>query len=405
MNLEKTSKAKALRFIYGLVFIDLMSLGMIVPVVQPLIQKITGQTPDNIIILNGALLAFYGLAGFLFAPLMGALSDRFGRRPFLLLAMAGLAIDHIFLVSTSSVFWVFFARGVAGICGESYGVAMAYVADITDASERTKEYGRLGMMWALGFIFGPAVGGLLGDVDVRLPFYFAAALCVCNLIYGCFYLPETLQPSARTSRVTWAQANPLAIFTGFAHHPLIWRLAIVVFLSNFAFQTLIANWNLFLQYQMGWGIKEIGLMLMLVGLLAAAAQGGLMAPLSRWLGDKRLLMLGLFLQAAEMFITGYATTFNVLLLATIVGALAIVVHPTYSSIASQTVGANEQGAVQGAVIGMESVTVVIAPLVSAWVFDYFTHNGWQSGGAVMYFGGVMALLAMLMLVWVKLPVR
>ena len=152
MIFKKSNQAAALRFIYVLVFIDLMSIGMIIPVVQPLIQDITGQPADNIIMLNGWLLALYGLTSFLFAPLMGTLSDRFGRRPLLLLSMLGLAVDHLFLANASSLVWIFIARAFAGICGESYVVAMAYVADITPVEQRTKRYGQLGMMWALGFI-------------------------------------------------------------------------------------------------------------------------------------------------------------------------------------------------------------------------------------------------------------
>jgi len=362
--------------------------------VQPLLQSITGEPVDNIIMLNGYLLALYGVTSFLFAPLMGALSDRFGRRPLLLLSMLGLAIDHVFLANASSLFWVFVARAFAGICGESYVVAMAYLADITDTSERTKSYGRLGMMWALGFILGPAIGGLLGDVDVRLPFYVAAALCLMNLVYGYFVVTESFAREQRSSRISMAQVNPLAVFTGFAHAPVVWRLAVVAFLSGLAFQALITNWNLFLQYQMHWGAKEIGLLLMFVGLMGALVQGGLMGVLVKRFGEGRLLMIGLLSQAAEMFLIGSATTLFVLLLATVVGALMNVVHPLMSSMVSQAVNDDEQGVAQGAVAGIDSLTVIVGPLASAWVFDYFTHAQIPMAGAVMHYGGVMALLAM-----------
>jgi MFS transporter, DHA1 family, tetracycline resistance protein len=393
MTFSISQKAAAMRFIYLLVFIDMMSIGMIIPVVQPLLQSITGEPADNIIMLNGYLLALYGMTSFLFAPLMGALSDRFGRRPLLLLSMLGLAIDHVFLANAPSLFWVFVARAFAGICGESYVVAMVYLADITESEERTKSYGQLGMMWALGFILGPAIGGLLGDVDVRLPFYFAAALCVGNLIYGYFVVPESLPREQRSARISLSQANPLAVFTGFIHVPVVWRLAVVVFLSGLAFQALITNWNLFLQHQMSWGAKEIGLLLMFVGLMGAAVQGGLMDVLAKRWGERRLLMVGLISQAAEMFLIGSATTLWVLLIATVVGALMNVVHPLMSSMVSQAVSDDEQGAAQGAIAGIESLTVIIGPLASAWVFEYFTHGSWQWAGAVMHYGGLMAALA------------
>ena len=397
MTFSVSQKTAAMRFIYVLVFIDMMSIGMIVPVVQPLLQSITGQPVDNIIMLNGYLLALYGVTSFLFAPLMGALSDRFGRRPLLLLSMLGLAIDHVFLANATSLFWVFVARAFAGICGESYVVAMAYLADITDTDERTKSYGRLGMMWALGFILGPAIGGLLGDVDVRLPFYFAAVLCLVNLVYGYFVVPESLPREQRSVRVSLMKANPLAVFTGFVHVPVLWRLAVVVFLSGLAFQALITNWNLFLQHQMGWGAKEIGLLLTFVGLMGAAVQGGLMDVLAKRFGERRLLMVGLMSQAAEMFLIGSATTLFVLLVATVVGALMNVVHPLMSSMVSQAVSDDEQGAAQGAIAGIESLTVIIGPLASAWVFDYFTHTQTLWAGVVMHYGGAMALLALVCL--------
>lgn len=393
MTFKNQSKASALRFIYVLVFIDMMSIGMIVPVVQPLIQNITGQPPERIIMLNALLLALYGLTSFLFSPLMGVLSDRWGRRPLLLLSMLGLALDHLFLAHAPSLFWIFIARALAGICGESYVVAMAYLADMTEPDERAEYFGKLGMMWALGFILGPAIGGFLGDVNVRLPFYFAALLCVGNLIYGYFKAPETLAVAQRTTHFSFAKANPFAVFTGFVHRPEVWRLAAVVFFSGLAFQTLISNWNLFLQYQMKWGASQIGLLLTFVGILGACVQGGLMGRLSRLLGDGRLLWMGLVSQAAEMFLLGSAHTLSVLLCATVVGALSNVVHPLTSSMVSQAVGEDEQGAAQGALTGVESLTIVIGPLLSAWVFEYFTQAGMDWSGAVMHYGGVMALFA------------
>ena len=237
---------------------------------------------------------------------------------------------------------------------------------------------------------------------MRLPFYGAALLSLINLVYGYFVLPESLPKSRRTKNISMRQANPLAAFTGFTHQPMIVRLVLISFFSGLAFQALLTNWNIFLQTKFDWGAREIGLLLMFVGIIGALVQGGLMNALNQRFGEWRLLMIGLLAQAIEMFTTGGATVIWVLLAGTVVGGLMNVVHPTVSSLASQSVGESEQGAIQGAIAGIDSVAGIVGPLLSAWVFDAVMRAFGVPDG-VMHFGGIMALIAAGVLWWTMRP--
>src|SRR5262245_7177289 len=289
-----TDKKAAIGFIFITLLIDVMGWGLIIPVMPKLIAQLEN-IPINEASSYGAWLLFaYAVTQFLFAPVIGNLSDKYGRRPVLLASLLGFGVDYLFLALAPAYGWLFLGRVIAGITGASFTTASAYIADISTAETRTKNFGLIGAAFGLGFIIGPALGGLLSGLGIRAPFYAAAGLCLLNTLYGYFVLPESLSKENRRN-FHWKRANPVGSLQLLKRYPAIGGLAISFFLIYIAAQSVQANWNFFTIYRFNWSEKMVGISLAVVGVLVGAVQGGLTRVVNPKLGNEKSIYLGLIL--------------------------------------------------------------------------------------------------------------
>src|SRR5688572_6754261 len=269
-----TGKKAAVGFIFITLLIDVMGWGLIIPVMPELIAQLRNITINEASPYGAWLLSAYAITQFLFAPVIGNLSDKFGRRPVLLGSMLGFGVDYLFLALAPAYGWLFLGRVVAGITGASFTTATAYIADISTPETKAKNFGLVGAAFGLGFIIGPALGGLLSGLGIRAPFYAAAGLCLLNALYGYFVLPESLSKENRRS-FHWKRANPLGSLQLLKRYPAISGLALSFFLIYMASQAVQSNWSFFTIYRFNWSEKMVGISLAVVGLLVGAVQGGL----------------------------------------------------------------------------------------------------------------------------------
>ena len=307
-------------FIFVTVLLDMLALGIIVPVLPALVVSFRGGDTAS-----GA--AIYGLFGttwaamqFIFSPVLGSLSDRFGRRKVILLSNVGLGLDYVLMAAAPSLWWLFVGRVVSGITASSFPTATAYIADVTPPDERAARFGLLGVAFGVGFIVGPAAGGLLGDVSLRAPFWGAAALSLANAAYGFFILPESLPPDRR-SPFHWRRANPIGAVRMLRSDPELFALGCAGFCAMLAHDSLPTTFVLYTNYRYGWGQKMVGLVLALVGVASIVVQGGLVGRLVRWFGERKAMAVGLLSGAAAMFVYGLATTGAVFMIGIVMTAL------------------------------------------------------------------------------------
>lgn len=370
----------SLPFILITVFIDVLGIGLMLPVLPALIGDLTG-SPDLQSWWYGALLVTYGLVQFLCVPLLGALSDRYGRRPVLLLSIFGLGVSYLITATTHSLPLLVLSRVISGATGASFTVASAYVADITPPEQRGRGFGAIGAAFGMGFIFGPVIGGLLGDIDLRLPFFVAAALSLLNWLYGYFVLPESL-PADKRAPVTLRRANPLGALSHLAQlrgaGGLVWVFAITML----AQWVLHSSWVLYTSFRFGWEPKQNGMALFLVGVNAALVQGVLLGRLIRRFGEKRLAMLAM--SSATVAYCGYGLVTQdwmmyVLILANF---LSFASAPSLQALVSQSAAVHEQGVTQGALNAITSVMTVVGPLLSTPLLALVSHlppGDWRMG--------------------------
>jgi len=284
----------AVGFIFITLLIDVMGWGLIIPVMPKLISSLKGIEVNEASSYGALLLSAYAITQFIFAPVIGNLSDKYGRRPVLLSSLLGFGIDYIFLALAPTYGWLFVGRIIAGITGASFTTAAAYIADVSTAETRAKNFGMIGAAFGLGFVIGPAVGGLLAGLGVRAPFYAAAALCLLNGLYGYFVLPESLSKENRRP-FEWKRANPLGSLQFLKRTPGIGSLAISYFLIYLAAQAVQGNWSFFTIYRFNWSEGMVGISLAVVGLLVGAVQGGLTRVINPKLGNAKSIYLGLLL--------------------------------------------------------------------------------------------------------------
>jgi len=370
-----SARPAALRFILFAVLLDALGIGLIIPVLPAVVDALNTGTGRETATVYGLLVGTYALAQFLCAPLIGALSDRFGRRPVLLVSIATLGINFAATYWAPTLAWLFATRLLSGATAANVTAANAYVADVSDAGvDRARNFGRVGAMFGIGFVVGPALGGVLGETDPRLPFLVAAGLCALNVLYGVVVLPESLPPGRRRP-VDVSRLNPVGALAALGRYPAVGRLAVVVGLTAVAQYALHASWVLYTGERYGWGPRANGLSLMAVGVFMAGVQGGLIGRLSTAFGDRRLLMLGLACAAAAQAGMGLAPTAAWFFAALPLAALGGVAGPSAQSLVTQRVPAGEQGAVQGALASLSSLAAVVSPLGATTLLAHFTQRG------------------------------
>jgi DHA1 family tetracycline resistance protein-like MFS transporter len=371
----------AVRFIYVTVFLDVLGIGIAIPVLPALVGELSGSRELQAS-WYGVLGASYGLMQFLCAPLLGALSDRFGRRPILLLSTMGLGTNYLLSALAGSLPVLLLARVLGGATASSLSVASAYVADSTTPEERTKYLGLIGACFGLGFVMGPMMGGLLGSINLQLPFLVAAGLALLNTAYGFFVLPESL-PQDKRRAFDPKSATPLTVFKNLSSLKAIGGLLWVYAGVTFAQLILQSTWALYTAFRFSWGPRNTGMTLFLVGLMAVIVQGGLLVRLTRLLGETRLVLLGLASGTVAYFSFGAVTEGHWLYAIIVCNLLSYGVAPTLQSIISRHVPEDEQGVTMGSLQSLASLMLVVAPLVGTTLLGQTSHlpaNDWRVGG-------------------------
>lgn len=353
------------------VFIDMVGMGIALPILPRLIEEMLGGAASRASLFYGVLVGIYCLMNFVASPMLGALSDAVGRRPVILISLAALGIDYVILALAPNLWWLVGARVLAGALGATYTAAAAYIADISPPEKRAQGFGLMGVAFGIGFIAGPVIGGLLGEIGPRLPFFAAAGLSLVNCLFGIFVLPESLKPENRRP-FDLRRANPLAAFVKAARYPVVGSLIAIAILTNFAERGMEATWVLYTGYRYHWGPLDVGLSLAFIGLLVAAVQGGLIRVLVPYLGEWRTLILGLIAAAGSFTLYAFATDgwmAYIIIVCHIVGWGCC--GPTIQGLASKAVPASEQGVVQGVFMAIATASGIVAAPVSAALFAWF----------------------------------
>ena len=387
----------ALGFIFVTLFLDIIGIGLIIPVLPKLIESFTGNNIQQASSTYGILGAIYALMQFLFAPVLGSLSDQYGRRPVILLSLLGAGLDYILLAFAPNLAWLFVGRIVAGITAANITSVTAYIADITPPEKRAQNFGLVGMAFGLGFIVGPAIGGLLGNVGLRVPFLVVSGITLLNLLYGFFVLPESLAPEHRR-KFEWARANPIGSLAALGRYPIVLGLAATLVLTFLAQNILQSIWVLYTGYRFSWGPGEVGASLAVVGLSAAIVQGGLIRQIVPRLGDRRSVIVGLAVSAVSFLLYGLATQGWMMYAIPFLGAFGAIAGPSIQGIVSNQIEPNEQGAVQGSLSSLSALTGVVGPLVATNVFSFFIGESapFSLPGAPFFLGSAFIAVGLLL---------
>ncbi len=393
----KTSKSAAIGFIFITLTIDVIGWGLIIPVMPKLLSELKHIPINETSTWGGLLVSVFALMQFIFAPLMGNLSDRFGRRPVILLSLLGFCVDYIILALAHNYALLFVGRVLAGITGASFTAASAYIADVSTNENRAKNFGLIGAAFGLGFVLGPALGGLLASLGLRAPFYAAAILCFINFLYGYFVLPESLKPENRRP-FNWLKANPVGSFLFFIKHKEITGLVagfIFIYLAAHAVQS---NWSYFTMFVFNWTETQVGISLAIVGVLVFLVQGGLIRIINPKLGDEKSTYLGLILYAVGLTLFAFANQSWMMYAFLVPYCLGGIAGPALQSIITKHIPKNEQGELQGGLTSLMSFTSIIGPLIMTGLFNYTTHKE-----SAIHFPGAPFLLGavfMLISVWI-----
>jgi MFS transporter, DHA1 family, tetracycline resistance protein len=383
----------AFAFIFVTVMLDMLGLGIIIPVLPHLIVDLIGGSIARAAVWTSAFGSVYMLMQFVFSPVQGTLSDRYGRRTVILISNFGLGVDFIVMALTPVIGLLFVGRAVAGICSASFSTANAYIADIVPKEKRAAAFGAMGGAFALGFIVGPALGGFLGHISLRLPFWVASALSLVNFCYGFFVLPESLPPERRTKRFDWRHANPFGALVLLRRYPQVFALAAVFFLINLAQFSLNSTYVLYADYRYGWDTQIVGYTLALVGFCSGLVQAVLVRQLMPKLGERRMIMLGLPLCVVGYLFFGLSPAGWGFLLGIPFLCLGGLAGPPAQALMSQQVDPHEQGRLQGALSSLAGLAGVFGPVVFANLFALFI-----SDRAPAHLPGVAFVLAALFLV-------
>lgn len=387
------NRKAALGFIFFTLVIDVTGLGLIIPVLPKLIEQLIDGDVSQAAKWGGYLTAAYAIMQFLFAPILGGLSDKYGRRPVLLFSLFGFGLDYLFLSFAPTIGWLFVGRAVAGITGASFTTATAYIADISTDENRSQNFGMVGAAFGIGFIIGPVIGGLLGSFGPRIPFMVAAGLSLLNCIYGYFVLPESLSRENRRA-FDIKRANPLGSLLQLKKYPALGGLIIAFFLIYIASHSVQSNWGFFGIERLGWDEKMIGISLGVVGALIAIVQGGLIRYINPKIGNEKSIYYGLLLYAIGLLLFAFASQTWMMFAILVPYCLGGICGPALQSVISGNVPPNEQGELQGALTSLISITSIFGPMLMTGLFSYFT-----GPTAPFHFSGIsFALASLLMLI-------
>ena len=393
----KAGRQAAIGFIFVTILIDTIGFGIIIPVLPNLIIELTHGTTSEAARIGGWLLFAFAIVQFLFAPVLGGLSDRYGRRPILLGSLFGFGLDYIFLALAPTIGWLFVGRIIAGALGASFTTAAAYIADISTPEKRGQNFGMMGAAFGLGFIIGPAIGGLLGAFGSRVPFMAAAGLSLLNWLYGYFVLPESLKTENRRA-FDWKRANPIGSLLNLKRYPVVLGLVASLMLIYIAAHAVQSNWSYYTMEKFGWGPAMIGISLAAVGLLIAIVQGGLIRIIIPAWGQKNSLYIGLALYSLGFFLFSIATESWMMFAFLIPYCLGGIAGPALQGIISAQVPSNEQGELQGALTSLMSVTSIIGPILMTQLFSAFTGDSatYYFPGAPMVMGGILTVISLVL---------
>ena len=390
--MKKNNKQAALGFIFITLLIDVIGWGIIIPVIPALIEELIQGDISEAAKIGGWLTFAYAITQFIFAPFVGNLSDKFGRRPIILLSLFGFTLDYILLALAPTITWLFIGRIIAGITGASITTASAYIADISTPENRAKNFGMIGAAFGLGFIIGPVIGGLLGQYGARVPFYATAILCFLNFLYGYFILPESLSKENRRS-FDIKRANPIGSFLHLKKYPKLIGLVISMFILYVASHAIQSNWSYFTMYQFNWDEKMVGISLGVIGLLVALVQGVLIRYLNPKLGNEKSIYIGFFLYSLGMLLFAFATESWMMFAFLIPYCLGGIAGPALQAVISNQVPSSEQGEIQGTLSSLMSASAIVGPPLMTGIFYYFTHND-----APFQFAGAPFLLAAFLMI-------
>jgi DHA1 family tetracycline resistance protein-like MFS transporter len=389
--------AAAFYFVLVTVGFDFLAFGVIAPVLPDLVRQFEGGDFGRASEVTGYFGFAWAAMQFVFSPLLGAWSDRFGRRPVILLSCLGVGLDYIFMAVAPSLRWLFLGRVISGITTSNVATAYAYITDVTPPAERARKFGLLGAAFGLGFVIGPAIGGVLGQHSLRLPFWVAAGLSLANFFYGLFVLPESLPPERR-AKSAWGMANPFGSLSILRSHPELAGLSVVVTLYYLAHSSLPSTWNLYAEYRYAWNRRDVGLSLAVVGVCSAIVSGLLVGPFVKRFGERFGLVAGLCCGTLGFVSFALAARSAVLLGAIPLIALWGIAGPAMQSLMSQRVDPSSQGKLQGAINVLRSVTGMAGPPLFTQIFKYSiaTNSSLPFPGAPYFLAGLLVFSSLLL---------
>ncbi|TDQ08634.1 TCR/Tet family MFS transporter [Pedobacter metabolipauper] len=392
-----TSRKAALSFIFITLLLDVVGIGLIIPIFPQLIEQLIGGNISQASKWSGWLTFAYAVMQFVCAPIMGNLSDRYGRRPILLLSLFGFGIDYLFLAVAPTIWWLFIGRIIAGVFGASFTTATAYIADISTNENRAQNFGMIGAAFGLGFVIGPALGGLLGELGPRIPFVAAAGLTLINVLYGYFVLPESLDKEHRR-KFEWKRANPLGSLLQLKKYKGLGGLVFSLVFVYIASHAVQSTWTFINIERFNWSPFTIGISLTTVGLLIAGVQGGLIRFINPRLGDEKSIYMGLGMYAFGLLLFSFASESWMMFAFLVPYCMGGIAGPALQSIMSGNVPQNEQGELQGALTSLMSATSIIGPLLMTYLFAWFTRPGAaiKFSGAPFFAGAILMLISALL---------
>ncbi|MGH8178943.1 MAG: TCR/Tet family MFS transporter [Steroidobacter sp.] len=384
----------AFAFVFVTVLLDMFAIGVIIPVLPKLVEDFMGGDTARAAAIYGIFGTAWALMQFFFSPVLGALSDRFGRRPVILLSNFGLGLDYILMALAPSILWLFIGRVISGITAASISTAGAYIADVTPPEGRAAKFGMLGAAFGAGFVVGPALGGFFGEIDPRLPFWIAAGFSLLNAMYGLFVLPESLPPEKRTA-FSWRKANPVGALKLLRSHRDLWGLAWVNFLSNLAHVALPTLAVLYMGYRYEWNTRSVGFLLAGVGVCSVIVQGVLVGRVVKVLGEQRTMLVGLICAALGFAIQGLAPTGTAYVVGIVVMSLWGLTGPALQGLMTRLVSPGEQGQLQGANSSIFGMSNLVGPILFAQLFAaaIVTHREWHMPGAPFLLSAVLVVFA------------